>query len=120
MAGIGYRSKRIKADSLLEVIIAAVLVVLIFGVAMMVLSNVNRASRPIKKLKAEAVLRRLSAEWVETPYANTEDTMVGDFRVIRARYVIDSMDAYRLHLAALDRRSDTVAVLDQIFIKHEN
>ncbi|PAW94654.1 hypothetical protein CKK33_14590 [Mucilaginibacter sp. MD40] len=120
MAGIGYRGNRIKADSLLEVIIAAILVVLIFGVAMMVVSNVTRTSRPVKKVKAEAILRSVAEALREHPCVNMEDTAVDDFRIIRTQYAIDNTDACHLHLAALDGRSDTVAVWDQILIKHEN
>jgi hypothetical protein len=48
---------RIKASSIMEVIISMVVIVVVFGIAMMIYSNVIRLSFSAKKLKAAAVLK---------------------------------------------------------------
>jgi Tfp pilus assembly protein PilE len=47
---------KVKASTILEVLISMVIIVVVFGIAMMIYANVTQSSLSVKKIKAEAVL----------------------------------------------------------------
>jgi hypothetical protein len=109
---------RLKADSLLEVIIAAVLVVIIFGIAMMVQGNVMRASRPVKSVRAAACLRAAASRVERQQDTLHVDPGMTDLNV-RCLMSPAGEGAAHLKLIALGPRNDTLAVLDKIILWHE-
>ena len=48
---------KVKASGLLEVVVAMVVIVMVFGLAMMIYANVTRMSLPVPKFKAQAILQ---------------------------------------------------------------
>jgi len=63
MAGLRMKCKQqFRGSSIMEVIIAMVAIVVVFGIAMMIYSNVLRLSLSLKKLKAERILDSLLIE----------------------------------------------------------
>ncbi|MFD0766149.1 hypothetical protein ACFQZI_14895 [Mucilaginibacter lutimaris] len=109
---------RLKADSLLEVIVAAVLVVIIFGIAMMVQANVMRASRPVKKVRAAACLRAAASRIERQQDTLQVDPGMTDLSV-RCSMSPAGVGAARLKLIALGPRNDTLAMVDKIILWHE-
>lgn len=60
MAGIKMKLKlKLNASSLLEVLVSMIIIVLVFSIAMGIHSNILRASLPVKKYRAHAVLQEV-------------------------------------------------------------
>src|SRR5687768_6863422 len=61
MAGIPLKILRVRASSLLEVVVSMVIVVVVFGLAMMIIANITRGSLSAKKIQAQAVVKKALA-----------------------------------------------------------
>ena len=57
MAGRKLIRTKIMASTILEVIVAMVIIVVVFGIAMMIYTNVLRMSLSVKKIQAQAILK---------------------------------------------------------------
>jgi hypothetical protein len=54
--------QKMKASSILEVVVAMVVIIVVFGIAMTIYANVLRMTLSVKQLRAQAVLQDLFAE----------------------------------------------------------
>lgn len=60
MAGIQMNiTRRVRASSLLEVIVSMVIIVVVFGLAMMMIANITRGSLSTKKMHAQSILKNM-------------------------------------------------------------
>jgi Tfp pilus assembly protein PilV len=110
-------SKLIRASSLLEVMISMVLVLIVFGLAMMISANVMRSSLSVKKLRAQGILREILVKAEQSADNQTATTTVGDFEVSQSvKPYNNSINLTEVRLAALDNNRDTVAYLQKIIL----
>ena len=104
-----------RASTILEVIISMVVIVLVFGIAMVIFANVTRTSLSVKKTMALAILNHLMAI-AETNQQNITQTMtVDDFRIEQeVKPYGDNANLIDIHLTAYDQNQQKVAELEKI------
>jgi len=110
---------RLKADSLLEVVIAAVLVVVIFGIAMMVYSNVLRTSRPVKQVRAAAILKSMAIRFEQQRDTLLADTAIEGLTIIRRITPSGTKGTADLQLLARGAAGDTLAVFNKVILRDD-
>jgi len=111
---------RLKADSVLEVVIAAVLVVVIFGIAMMVYSNVLRTSRPVKQVRAAAILKSMAIRIEQQRDTLLADTAAEGLTITRRVRPSGTKGTVDLQLVATGVAGDTLAVFNKVILSdHE-
>lgn len=113
-------SQRVKASTVLEVVIAMVIIVVVFGIGMMITGNVLRANLSIQHLRAKQILKDelIKAEEEKDPQNAT--LRIDDIEI--ERYIIDSTGfegVRRIYLKAYDRNHQLIAEVQKI-IKHDN
>lgn len=112
---------KVKASTILEVIIAMVVILVVFGIAMMIYANVTQSSLSVKKIKAEAILKEYLQN-AEKADENTTQTFTADD--LRIEQQVKSYDNEKklieIDLAAYDANQQQVAELHKVIInKHE-
>ncbi|MEO7215182.1 hypothetical protein [Mucilaginibacter sp.] len=113
-------SSKLPASSILEVVIAMVIIVIVFGIAMMIYTNVLRFSLSGKKIKAEAILQEtLLAANQSKQYENRSFEVDGFSIQQEALPVNGSGRLMQFTLVALDINRDTVAKVQQLIIAHD-
>ena len=82
MAGreLNIRSK-VPASTILEVVVSMVIIVIVFGIAMMIYNNVLRLSLSSKNIKAEAILQQALLQAEQGRQLAGQSLTVDDFRV---------------------------------------
>jgi type II secretory pathway component PulJ len=82
MAGIGSGlRKKVEGSTILEVIISMVIIVCVFGIAMMIYTNVSRSSLSVKTVNAEATLEKQMSV-VEKDSLSSDNTInINGFKV---------------------------------------
>lgn len=120
----GYRVKynhRIKASTILEVIISMVIIMLVFTIAMMISANVIRSSLSVKKLYAEAVLQDLLIKAEQSQETNTQTFNIDDLRIEQeVKPDINFSNLLNIHLTAYDINSGKIAeVQKKVINKNE-
>lgn len=116
MAGSKLKST-VRASSLLEVVISMVIIVAVFGIAMMIYTNVLRSSLSSQKLKAEALLKE-AAFTAEHNAVNTAQTFTAeDFRIEQEIKPYRGNTALiELHLTAYDQNQQKIAELQEVLL----
>ncbi|MBB5395102.1 hypothetical protein [Mucilaginibacter sp. AK015] len=109
---------RLKADSLLEVVIAAVLIIVVFSMAMMVYANVLHTSRPVKQVRAAAFLRQAARRIEQLQDTAVSETGFDGPLIRRSVTAAGGPGTAHLRLIALGAHNDTLAVLDKIIVWH--
>jgi len=108
---------KVRASTILEVVISMIVIIVVFGIGLMIFSNVTRSSLSLKKLKAEAALqdRMLSLEQDTVPTSETKGNE--DFRIEQKteRYN-DNNHLFRVQLTAYDNNNSKVAELQKVII----
>ncbi|MDR3678549.1 MAG: hypothetical protein P4L41_01205 [Flavipsychrobacter sp.] len=111
----------IKASTILEVVIAMVLIVVVFSIAMMIFANVTSSSLSVKKIRAQAILHEalLNAEKSTDP--TSQSLNVEDFRIEQEIKPYNQMSQlYEIHLTAYDGNQQKITELEKvILISHE-
>lgn len=123
MAGSKVNSRhQVPASTILEVIIAMVIMVVVFGIAMMIYTNILRFSLSAKKMRAEAVLQDILVQAEQSGIIPNEPIRAGSFSITAdSKPVEDEPDLISLHLTAYDDNQEDVAEVQEIMInKHEN
>ncbi|MBO9702110.1 MAG: hypothetical protein J7604_18015 [Sporocytophaga sp.] len=72
---------KIKASSLIEVVVAMVVMVITFGVGMMIYHNILRSGINLQNVKAEMLLSRIAEETVRSKSYFDEDIKEGELIV---------------------------------------
>lgn len=114
MAGnkLAYRAK---ASTLLEVIIAMVVVVLVFGIAMMIFSNMVRLSLSAKEIKAKAILQKTLLKTEHSADKTGRVFTLDEFKIIEEAepYSIDT-GLTVIHLTAYDPNNQLIDELQKL------
>ncbi|MDF2432860.1 MAG: hypothetical protein JWP44_2491 [Mucilaginibacter sp.] len=114
MAG-GKLIVKIKASTILEVIVSMVIIVIVFGIAMMIYTNVLRLSLSAKKLRAQDLLQETMFT-VEHSAANTIKTFdVDDFRIEQeVKPYLQNSSLTDIHLTVYDQNQQKIAELEKV------
>jgi len=122
MAGNKIKIKtEVKASTILEVVIAMVLIVVVFSIAMMIFANVTSSSLSVKKIRAQAILNETLLNAEKTGNTVSQSLNVEDFRVeqeIKPYNQISQL--YDIHLTAYDGNQQKITELEKVvLISHE-
>ncbi|MDP9080024.1 MAG: hypothetical protein M3O71_21570 [Bacteroidota bacterium] len=114
-------TNRVKASSILEVIVSMVVIVIVFGIAMMIYANVLRVSPSAKKLRAQAILENEMLKAEHSTDSLAQFVTIDDFRIDEElKPYPDNADLSIVHLAAFDQNQQKIAELQKIILnKHE-
>lgn len=108
---------RVRASTILEVLISMIVIIVVFGIAMMIFANVSRLSLSAQKMKAAAILqeRLLSAE--QNTINLDETVTIGEFQVEQEVKTYDKNDSlFEIHLTAWDGNRVKVVELQKVII----
>jgi len=110
-------SGKVRASSLLEVLIAMIVIIIVFTIAMMIYTNVLRLSLSAKKLRAEALLQNIMLN-DEHKVTDVKDTVNNnDFRIEQKITPYDqSSNLTVIHLIAYDSNQQKIAELQKVLI----
>jgi Tfp pilus assembly protein PilE len=106
---------RLNASTILEVIVSMVIIVIVFGIAMMIYTNVLRLSLSAKKLRAQALLQEALFTAEHNANNITQTINVDGFRI--EQEVKPSQEYSNLndiHLTAYDQNQQKIAELEKV------
>ena len=112
---------KVKASTILEVLISMIIIILVFGIAMMIYSNVTRLSLSVKKMQAQAVLQEMMIN-IEHSEENTSQSVVaGDYTIEQSvKSYNDDANLVGVSLTAYDENHQEVAELQKVIIKSDD
>jgi hypothetical protein len=109
---------KIKASTLLEVIISMVVIMVVFGIAMMIFSKITTFSISGKASRARAALEYQLTKIEKAKIFTNESLVAGDFNIDQTAMPYRSFDnLLLLTLTAYDTNNKVVAQLRRIEIK---
>jgi Tfp pilus assembly protein PilE len=107
--------ERLPASSILEVIVSMVIIVIVFGIAMMIYTNVLRLSLSAKKLKAQALLQETMLKAEHNTENITQSITINDFRIEQeVKPYPDNAGLTEIHLTAFDANQQKIAELQKV------
>jgi hypothetical protein len=113
--------KRVRASSVLEVIVSMMIIILVFGIAMMIYTNVSMQSLSGQKLKAQAILAQIMKELDKAEQSANQESIIGGFTVERSlRPYAKNSRLLQLDLKAFDQNNKLLAELHQLIIKDDD
>ena len=108
---------KVSGSTIMEVVVSMVIIVLVFGIAMMIYSNVLRLSQSAKKLRAQALLQETMLKAEQTPGNVTQSLTLDDFRVEQEVKPYNSNSKLtEIHLTAYDQNQQKIAELQKVII----
>jgi Tfp pilus assembly protein PilE len=112
-------STKVKASTILEVLISMVIIMVVFGIAMMIYANVTQFSLSVKKIKAEALLN----EYLQTAEkSNGNTTQSFNVDSLSIQQTIKSYNTEKnlveIDLAAYDANQQKVAELHKVIMNN--
>jgi Tfp pilus assembly protein PilE len=109
---------KVKASTIIEVIVSMVIIVVVFGIAMMIYTNVTRMSLSAQKIKAQAILQEelISAE--QTKGFSNKSTDTANLRIEQEvlPFNTDTLLSV-IHLTAYDLNQGKITELQKLIIK---
>ena len=122
MAGSKVNIKaKAKASTILEVLIAMVLIVVVFSTAMMIFANVTHSSLSVKKIRAQAVLHEVLLNAEKNRDTVSQSFNIDDFRIEQEIKSYNNVSQlFDIHLTAYDNNQQKITELEKvILISHE-
>jgi Tfp pilus assembly protein PilE len=114
MAGSKLNTK-LRASTILEVIVSMVIIVVVFGIAMMIYTNVLRFSLSAKKLRAQALLQETMFTAEHSATNTTQTFTVDDFRIEQeVKPYMQNSSLTDIHLTAYDQNQQKIAELEKV------
>jgi type II secretory pathway component PulJ len=106
---------RVKASTILEVVVSMVIIILVFGIAMMIYTNVLRMSLSVKKIKAQALLQETLLKAETTKDRSTQSLIMDDLRIEQEikPFNNDSLLS-EIHLTAYDANQQKITELQKV------
>ncbi|QEM09158.1 hypothetical protein [Mucilaginibacter rubeus] len=115
---IGYK---LRASTLLEVIVSMIIIIVVFGIAMMIFTNISRLSLSPKKLRAQAVLQEILFRDELAGSAVGQTVTVDDITVKQDISPFENEPRLSvITLTAFDANQEQVAQLKKVIISHED
>jgi hypothetical protein len=108
---------RVNASTVLEVIVSMIIIIAVFGIAMMIYANVTRMSLSAQRIKAQAVLSQIMKDLNEAELSSTQESVVGDFTIERSiKPYAENSKLLEVDLKAYDKNHLPLAELHQLII----
>jgi len=108
---------KLKASTILEVLISMIVIMVVFGIAMMIFTNVTRSSLSDKKLSAEKALNEQLLNDEKSAGLVTQTLTIDNFRVEQTVQPYNGDNSLtRIDLAAYDEGQQKIAELHKIII----
>lgn len=118
MAGKKLIKTKVAASTILEVVIAMVIIILVFGIAMMIYTNVLRMSLSAKKIQAQAILQETLFNAEKTNNYASQSTIIGDFRIEEeVKSFGGDTTLKEIHLTAFDGNQQQITELQKVIRK---
>ena len=107
-----------QASTLIEVVIAMVTIVVVFGITMMIYGNVIRSSVSLKKLRAQAVVNGLMLKLTAgTPELQTTDITLDGLHIIQTvKPYNDEKGLNEVDISAYDGNQQLLITSKQVII----
>ncbi|WP_419699008.1 hypothetical protein [Mucilaginibacter sp. NFX135] len=106
---------RLSASSLMEAVIAMVIMVLVFGIAMMIYTNVTRLSLSVRKIRAQAILQELLYQTAKNSSKDNQYIQVDEFEIEQKVSPFGSgTGLIQIELTAFGENHQQLAQLQQI------
>jgi Tfp pilus assembly protein PilV len=114
MAILKITTNRVKGSSLVEVLVAMVIIMVAFSIAMTIFANILAGSQNLHKLQARALVASASAQLPDS--GNVADTTytVNDILVTRKTSSAKNTSLSHLTISATGAGGDTLAIIHQI------
>jgi len=113
--------KKITGSTILEVIISMVIIMLTFGIAMMIYSNVTRLSLSTEKMQAQAILLETMRNLELSKDITSQSIVAGDFSVEQSvKPFNDDNNLISVSLIAYDDNHQEIAVLKKVIIRKDD
>ena len=112
---------KLRGSTILEVIVSMIIIIVVFGIAMMIFTNVSRLSLSAKKLKVQAALQEALLQAEQTA-DHSEKTLTIDDLSIRQE-VIPFENAPGLSIitvTAFDINQEQIGQLKKVIVNHED
>jgi type II secretory pathway pseudopilin PulG len=122
MAGSKITKKgMLQATTITEVVIALVIIVVVFGMAMMIFANVTQQAISTKKIRAAAILRAVLLKADQSHQLPQEAFNQDGFKIIPVIKPVEVEPGLsELHLTAYDENQQEIAKIAEIMINNNN
>ena len=99
----------------MEVIVAMVVIVVVFGIAMMIYTNVLRTSLSAKKIRAQMILNQLMVKAANHPVVGNTHQVIDGFSIQQdAKLSIIDASLIDVHLIVFDQNESKVAEIEKL------
>jgi len=106
---------KVKASTILDVVVSMVIIILVFGIAMMIYSNVLRMSLSVKKIKAQAILQEILLKEEQAKEHTTQSITVDNFNIEQdVKLYNDDSHLTEIHLTAYDTNHQKITELQKV------
>jgi len=106
---------KIKASTVLEVIVSMVIIITVFGIAMMIYANVSGMSLSEQKINAQAILAQIIKNTPPIELSGDQESIIGGFTVERSvRPYAENQKLLQVDLKAYDENHRLLAELHQL------
>lgn len=108
---------RVRASTVLEVVVSMVIIILVFGIAMMIYGNVTRMSLSGQKIRAQAVLTQVMRELPGAEPIEANNSVIAGFMVERSvKAYAENNKLLEVELKAYDDNHQLLATLNQLIL----
>ncbi|WP_121810188.1 hypothetical protein [Mucilaginibacter kameinonensis] len=121
MAGSKLRTGlRIQGSTLLEVIISMIIIIVVFGIAMMIFTNVSRSSLSVQKLSAQAILQETLLAAEQTGGQTDEKISIEDLTITQEIKPLENQPGLSVvTLTAFNPNHEQIAQLKKVIVAYE-
>lgn len=121
MAGIKLDlDRRVKASTVLEVIVSMVIIIVVFGTAMMIYANVSRMSVSAQKIKAQGILNQVMKNMKDVGPGSNQESIIDGFTVERSvKYYNENDKLFEVDLMAYDENKQLLAEIHELIATDE-
>jgi Tfp pilus assembly protein PilE len=110
---------QVRASTLMEVVVAMVIIIVVFGIAMMIYTNVLHLSLSAKKLRAQAILVQEMVKIEQNPESITQTFNDEDFRIeLSSGSYQNDRDLLIVSLSAFDQNQQKIAELKKVILSN--
>ena len=111
---------KVAASTILEVLIAMVMIMVVFTIAMMIYANVMKASLSVKKIQAAAILNEAMQAVEKNKNPSSDSFTAGDLKIDQTvKPYSNEKNLLEIDLTAYDPNGDKITELHKLIITHE-
>ena len=111
--------QRLAGSSVIEVIVAMVLIVIVFGLGLMIYTNVIKFSLSTKKIKAGFIVQQLLIKEESNTQITDQHLQAGEFTITEQVSEFNNNDKLlSVHITAFDSNNEQVAEVQKIILKN--